>query len=210
MTSGDATDHLGAVYAASNPDEIARHYDRWAGSYDADMAAVGYRHPAICLALMARYLPRGAGPILDAGVGTGMIGEWLRLIGYPEIHGLDISEGMLAVAEKRGVYSKLHKAALGGALPFADGAFAGIVSVGVFTSGHVGTEGLDDLIRICRPGGAIVLTVKTTLLADDMDARLDALAREGRLSRVEQTEPYVSMPGEAGTVPSVGMVVRVG
>ena len=49
------------------------------------------------------------------------------------------------------------------ALPFANGQFAGIVAAGVFTSGHVGAEGLDELIRICRPDGVIVLTVKNTL-----------------------------------------------
>lgn len=209
MSNDTPGGHLEAVYTAKGTDEIARHYDRWAATYDADMSAVGYRHPAICLALIARYLPRGDGPILDAGVGTGMIGEWLRLIGYSRIEGLDVSEGMLAVAERRGVYERLHKAALGGPLPFKTGAFAGIVSVGVFTSGHVGVEGLDELIRICRPGGVIVLTVKTTLLNEAMAARLDQLEAEGRIARVEQTEPYVSMPGEAGTVPSVGLVVRV-
>lgn len=201
--------HLDAVYSAATVDEIARHYDRWAATYDADMSGVGYRHPTIALALLTRYLPRGASPILDAGAGTGLIGEWLRLVGYPGIEGLDISEQMLAIAAGRGVYDKLHNVALGGPLPFENGAFAGIVSVGVFTSGHVGAEGLDELIRICRPGGVIVLTVKTTLLNETMAARLGQLEAEGRIARVETTEPYVSMPGEAGTVPSVGMVLRV-
>ena len=200
---------LEAVYHATSPEEIARHYDRWASSYEADMAAVGYRHPAICLALAARHLPRGASPLLDAGAGTGLIGEWLRLIDFPVIEGLDISDGMLAVAAAKGVYAKLHKLALGGPLPFATGTFAGIVSVGVFTSGHVGAEGLDELIRICRPGGAIILTVKTTLMKEGFEARLRALEAEGRITRVETTEPYVSMPGETGTVPSCGLVLRV-
>lgn len=201
--------HLGAVYGATSAAELARHYDGWAESYDADMAAVGYRHPSICLALVARHVPRGAGPILDAGAGTGMLGDWLRLVGYPDIEALDISEGMLAVAARRGVYAKLHRAALGGPLPLASGGYAGIVSVGVFTSGHVGADGLDELIRACRPDGTIVLTVKTTLLAEGFEARLATLAAQGRISRLETSAPYVSMPGEAGTVPSVALAMRV-
>ncbi len=208
--AGTAHDNpLAAVYHAKSPEEIARHYDRWANSYEADMATVGYRHPAICLALAARHLPRGASPLLDAGAGTGLIGEWLRLIGYPVIEGLDISDGMLAVAATKGVYARLHKLALGGPLPFATGAFAGVVSVGVFTSGHVGAEGLDELIRICRPGGAIIMTVKTTLMQEGFEARLGELEAEGRITRLETTVPYVSMPGETGTVPSCGLVLRV-
>ena len=156
---------LGAVYDAKSPAEVAALYDRWADTYEAEMATAGYRHPTICLALLARHLPRGATPLLDAGAGTGLIGEWLGIIGYPHVEALDISEGMLAKAATKRVYAALHRLALGGPLPFADGHFAGIVSAGVFTSGHVGIEGLDELIRICRPGGALVLTVKNTLWA---------------------------------------------
>lgn len=200
---------LGAVYDADGTEEVARLYDQWAGSYDAEMAAIGYRHPTICLALMARHLPRGASPILDAGAGTGVIGEWLQIMGYPQVEALDISSGMLAVAARKNVYSALHNVALGGALPFADDAFAGIVSAGVFTSGHVGAEGLDELIRICRPGGVIVLTVKDKLWHEGFGARVSALEAAVQITRAEETEPYLSMPGEAGTSPSRGVVLKV-
>ena len=209
MAEGDHDGALGAVYGAKGPEEVAALYDGWAEHYDADMATAGYRHPAICLALLARHLPRGAAPLLDAGAGTGLVGEWLGIVGYPEVEALDISEGMLARASVKGVYSALHRLALGGPLPFADGHFAGIVSAGVFTTGHVGVEALPELIRICRPGGVIVLTVKNTLWEDSFAARLAELEAQGVLSRVEETAPYVSMPGETGTVPSRGVVLRV-
>jgi SAM-dependent methyltransferase len=199
---------LGAVYKAKQPEEIAALYDGWAASYDAEMAAAGYRHPTICLALLARHLPRGVVPLLDAGAGTGLLGEWLGIMGYPHVEALDISEGMLAQAAKKGAYAALHRLALGGPLPFADGHFAGIVSAGVFTSGHVGVEGLDELIRVCRTGGAIVLTVKNTLWEAGFAGRIRELVAEGVVSGVEETQPYVSMPGEQGTVPSRGLVLR--
>src|SRR5688500_18000049 len=166
---------LGAVYGAKGAEEIASLYDRWAASYDAQMSAAGYRHPTICLALLARHLPPGAAPLLDAGAGTGLIGEWLGIMGYPDVEALDISEGMLAKAAEKGAYKAFHRLALGGPLPFADGHFAGMVSAGVFTSGHVGVEGLDELIRICRPGGVIVLTVKNTLWDGGFSARIAEL-----------------------------------
>jgi predicted TPR repeat methyltransferase len=199
---------LGAVYDAKRPEEVAALYDRWADRYDSEMAQAGYRHPTICLALLARHLPRGAAPVLDAGAGTGLIGEWLGIMGYPLVEALDISDGMLAQAARKNVYVALHRLALGGDLPFTDGAFAGIVSAGVFTSGHVGVEGLDELVRICAPGGVIVLTVKNTLWEDGFARRIAELEAAGAVSRAEETEPYVSMPGEAGTVPSRGLVLR--
>jgi predicted TPR repeat methyltransferase len=206
LGSGQHDGHLGAVYDARAPEEIAALYDGWAATYDTEMAVNGYRHPSVVLALLARHLPSRSAPLLDAGVGTGLIGGWLGIVGYPEVEGLDISEGMLAVAARKGHYTALYKLMLGGPLPFADGHFAGVVSTGVFTTGHVGAEGLDELVRITTPGGVLVLTVKMTVWEGGFADRVAALS--DRVAVIEQTEPYVSMPGEAGTVPAIAIVMR--
>jgi predicted TPR repeat methyltransferase len=197
---------LGAVYDAKGADAVAALYDKWAARYDAEMAVAGYRHPSIALALLARHVPKGAAPLLDAGAGTGLIGQWLQILGYPEVEALDISEGMLAVAKTKNCYSAFHVLGLGGPLPFADGQFQAILSAGVFTSGHVGVEGLGELVRSCARGGIIVLTVKGTLWDENF---ADHIARDNRLNIVEITEPYISMPGEAATTPSRAVVLRV-
>jgi predicted TPR repeat methyltransferase len=208
MAEGIHHGALGAVYDAKRPDEVAALYDGWAATYDSEMSAAGYRHPTICLALLARHLPRGSAPLLDAGAGTGLIGEWLGIMGYPHVEALDISKGMLAQAERKGSYAALHCLALGEPLPFPDGHFAGIVSAGVFTSGHVGAEGLGEIVRICRPSGTIVLTVKNTLWESGFADTIEQLRGARLVSVEEETLPYVSMPGEQGTVPSRGLVLR--
>lgn len=205
MGSGQHDGHLGAVYDAKAPEEVAAVYDRWAANYDAEMAKAGYRHPSIGLALLARHAPRGTGPVLDAGCGTGLLGDWLHILGFAPIEGLDFSAGMLEIAKGKGTYAKLHQLALGRPLPFSDAQFGAIISTGVFTTGHVGAEALPELVRILRTGGAMVLTVKTTLWTDGFE---DALRRTSGLTVVEVTEPYVSMPGEAGTIPSLAVVAR--
>ena len=197
--------HLGAVYEADTPERIAALYDSWSESYDDEMARAGYRHPSVGLALLARHAPRGTGPVLDAGCGTGLLGDWLGILGFAPVEGLDLSEGMLAKARARGAYRALHRLALGQPLPFADHAFAAVICTGVFTTGHVGTEGLPELIRITRRGGPLVLTVKTSVWQDGFEA---ALKGHPGVEVVEETLPYVSMPGEAGTVPSLAVVAR--
>jgi ubiquinone/menaquinone biosynthesis C-methylase UbiE len=199
---------LDAVYGASGAEEIARTYDDWAEGYEAEMAAVGYRHPTICLALLSRHLAAGEGPVLDAGAGTGLIGEWLRILGHAPVEGVDLSPGMLRVAARKGVYDRLLEADLTQRLPFEDARFAAAVCAGVFTTGHVGPEGLDELLRVVRPEGIVVLTVKEKTWAGGFGDRVLELGRAERVAPLFETEPYASMPGRADTGPSRCVVVR--
>ena len=198
---------LGSVYEAKDQKDVADLYDKWAATYDDEMAEVGYRHPQACVALFARHVHVASSPLLDAGAGTGLIGRWLQTLGYRDVEALDVSAGMLDVARRKNCYSAFHQLALGGPLPFANGAYQGIISAGVFTSGHVGVEGLDELVRVCGRGGAIVLTVKCTLWDGGFSDRVDELVKAGHLRIAEVTEPYVSMPGEAATTPSLGVAL---
>ena len=109
-------------------------------------------------------MPKGAGPILDAGCGTGLSGAYLRALGYKRIEGLDFSKEMLAIATARGSYQTLKLAMLGDELPWSDNHFAAFLSTGVFTEGHAPASGLDELVRITKPGGHAVFTVRDTVL----------------------------------------------
>jgi len=209
MSAENKTSRLGAVYNAESSEEVSRVYDAWAEKYDEDMSLAGYRHPAVSLAILSRHVPRGAKPLLDAGAGTGLIGEWLAIIGFDHVEALDISAGMLSVAGRKGIYKQLHQAALGATLPFDDNQFAAIISAGVFTTGHVGVEGLDDLFRICAPGGTIVLTVKDVLWQSGFSDRIKELESSGVCVLSDDTGPYVSMPGEQGTKPSRCIALKV-
>jgi predicted TPR repeat methyltransferase len=203
MGKGEHEGHLGAVYGAGSAEALAATYDTWATTYEAEMRAAGYRHPLIVTALLARHLPPG-GPVLDAGCGTGLLGDWLGLLGYGPLDGLDLSSGMLALAARKGVYATLTQAALGGALPFPPGRFAGIVSAGVFTTGHVGAGALPGLAAVAAPGAVFVVTVKAPV----WEAGFAAAAEAAGWHLTEVTPPYASMPGEAATVPAVAAVFR--
>jgi ubiquinone/menaquinone biosynthesis C-methylase UbiE len=207
--SGKHEGHLDEVYAAKDTKSLAAAYDAWSETYDIEMTQAGYRHPAICLALLARHLPRDSQPLLDAGAGTGLIGELLSIMGYPHVEALDISTGMLSVARKKNCYAAFHNLALGADLPFKTETFAGIISAGVFTTGHVGTEGLGELIRICRKGGVIVLTVKGSIWENSFQSYTDELTKSGLITILEITDPYKSVPGGDITKPGYGLVLRV-
>lgn len=182
---------LDAVYAAQTPEELGRAYAGWAADYDRETIELGYCLPFIITGWVARYLATGAGPLLDAGCGTGLSGPYLRALGYEVLEGLDYSQEMLRLAESRNAYATLKQAELGTALPWPDDHFAAFLSAGVFTAGHAPASSLDELVRITRPGGHAVFTVRDILLDDaGFRERFETLASEGRWRAVEESEPF--------------------
>ena len=212
MTMHDETGRhdadLGDAYGAQTSAELAAVYDRWSDSYDEYMDGVGYRHPAICVALLARHVPLGNVRVLDAGVGTGIVGELLAIVGYAAIDGIDISQGMLNKAAEKGLYADLRVADMTQPLDLISDHYGAVISSGVFTTGHVGSEGVGQLLAVCETGGHLVITVKVGVWQDDIQPFLHALVRDGKVRIVDQTEPYLSMPGDPNTIPSLAIVIE--
>ncbi|TGV73619.1 methyltransferase domain-containing protein, partial [Mesorhizobium sp. M00.F.Ca.ET.158.01.1.1] len=115
---------------------LAQAYAAWAATYDSETASLGYLLPFLITAWVARHVPAGEGPLLDAGCGTGLSGPSLKALGYGDIAGLDLSNDMLKIAGSRNAYSELKPAMLGGPLPWPDGHFRAFFSTGVFTISH--------------------------------------------------------------------------
>ena len=212
MTMHDETGRhdadLGDAYGAQTSAELAAVYDRWSDSYDEYMDGVGYRHPAICVALLARHVPPGNVRVLDAGVGTGIVGELLAIVGYAAIDGIDISQGMLDKAAEKGLYADLRVADMTQPLDLISDHYGAVISSGVFTTGHVGSEGVGQLLAVCETGGHLVITVKVGVWQDDIQPFLHALVSDGKVRIVDQTEPYLSMPGDPNTIPSLAIVIE--
>ncbi|HEY92488.1 MAG TPA: methyltransferase domain-containing protein [Dehalococcoidia bacterium] len=184
------------VMSAESNKESAERYDAWAEQYDADLQSWGYRSPAIIAGIVGRYIPLDSSPILDAGAGTGIIGEVLNILGYKGIVALDLSKGMLDVAARKGVYSDLYQMALGKGMDFPTDYFAAVVCVGTFASGHAPPDSLDELIRITRPRGHIIFTVRSEVYERGGFKRKQQelqLANEWQL--LEIVGPYISIPG---------------
>ena len=183
------TDDLDDVYGAKTPEDSRAAYDRWSASYDADTISKGYRLPFLGAGLLASYLGRTHGPILDAGCGTGLVGESLMLMGYFHIFGCDLSPEMLARAERTGAYSGFEQADMGAGLPYAANHFAGFVCVGSFGPGHAPPATLTHLARVTRPGGYGVFNLlDATYEEQGFPPVMDALASSGAW-KVEHVSP---------------------
>ena len=183
------------VYGAKSREEQEAAYDEWSARYERDLCAMGYRLPAVAAAVFAGHVAIDARPILDAGCGGGLQAEPLNTLGYGPITGIDLSQGMLSVARRKGIYAALHRMALGGRIDFPDDCFAAVISTGAITPGHAPPESFDDLIRVTRPGGRMVFSLRCDAGQDPDYARAcDRLEAAGRWRHLYSTAEFLPMP----------------
>lgn len=154
---------LDDAYALTSPDDARRLYAQWAATYESDFVVrSGYHHPRVIAEIFHEVVPE-VGTAVDAGAGTGLVGAHLRAL-RPELalDGVDLSAEMLAVAEAKGVYRNLYERDLTQPVPGTAAPYDALVSIGLFTHGHLGPEGLVRLIPLLRPGGYAVIGANET------------------------------------------------
>jgi SAM-dependent methyltransferase len=183
------------VYSSKNEEELTERYDEWAKTYDTDLERdFEYIGPQLAAKYFAKYVPIEAN-ILDSGAGTGMVGEVLAKQGYNNLTAIDMSRGMLAEAEKKGIYRDLHRMIMGEPLGFATDSFDATICVGTLTVGHAPASSLDELVRITRPGGYIVFTLRPDVYTKDgFKEKQSALETAGKWKLKEASEARQIMP----------------
>ena len=159
---------LKQVFSLTDAAGAREAYDDWAEDYDRDMldASEEYVAPEIACKYLVRHLNEdriAKAKILDAGCGTGLVGVQLSKAGAKEIDGIDLSEGMLRVASRLGIYGALEVADMSQHLSLASNLYDAVICVGTMTQGHVGPEAFGELVRVVKQGGYIVSTIRATI-----------------------------------------------
>ena len=97
--------------------------------------------------------------ILDAGAGTGMVGEELLKLGYTNIDALDYCQEMLDVAKEKKIYKKMICAALceEPVIEISTGEYDGVISCGTFVVGAARAVGLREVVRHIKSGKYVPL-----------------------------------------------------
>ncbi|KAI9367188.1 S-adenosyl-L-methionine-dependent methyltransferase [Aspergillus egyptiacus] len=142
-------------------------YAKWAASYNADLTSESQNYTAPILtaqtAVQNTDLVNNNNAqltVLDAGCGTGLVGQALSQSGNMVIDGADFSPEMLKIANETGVYRDLFEADLTLPIDRPDGTYDIVTCCGTLTSGHVGpAPALREFVRVVKPGGIVVATV---------------------------------------------------
>lgn len=166
VSNASASESLDRAYNLRDANDAKAFYDEWAAAYDRDVSDPSQEYVAPGLVAKAVVDANGnlEGPVFDAGCGTGLSGIALSKIGAKTIDGVDLSEGMLAIAKKTGAYRNLATADLNQPLDQPDDAYDVLVCVGTLTQSHVGpVPALKEFVRVTKSGGIFAATILETL-----------------------------------------------
>jgi SAM-dependent methyltransferase len=182
---------LKGALGLAGPEACLAYYRDWAANYDSGFAVeMQYLLPAH---VAAAFMGTGAGgPVLDVGAGTGLLAEALRGMGFrAEIDAADFSAEMLDRAAEKHIYAGLHRVDITRPIDLPR-RYAGIVSSGTFTAGHVGPEALPHLLAVAAPQARFALSINRRVWqANGFDRALDDLARQGRITNLQLIEVEV-------------------
>ena len=137
---------------------VTRAYDRWAPIYDLVFGQVFKRGRSDAIVAAERI----GGRIIEVGVGTGIsLPQYAR---SNRIVAVDLSDAMLDKARARVREQRLShvEVAVGDAeqLRFETDSFDVVVAQYVVTACPHPERALDEFVRVCRPGGEIIITTR--------------------------------------------------
>lgn len=198
--------YLGQARATTNVKDCMSIYDKWAATYNDEVGdeAQEYVAPVLVAQAAIDFSVSSGGAanklILDAGCGTGLVGQALAAIsGAKFIDGLDLSAPMLDVARKTGVYRELDQADMTRPIDKANDTYDIVSCVGTFTLGHVGPDpALRELVRVTKKRGIVVSTILREIwIPGGFKSEVEKLKAEGLVTVVaDELIDYVKGHGD--------------
>lgn len=186
--------HIG--YSNRNSNKLRELYDMWAPHYDEEMPEIGYNYTKYLKESFTKLDIQKDVKILDAACGTGY--PTLSLyndMGYTNFHGLDYSSGLIEEARKKNIYKSLAVANLIDTISFETNTFDVVMCVGFFASGHMGSEPLDEFIRVLKPEGHLICSIGVNIFdTDGFDKKLQQLQDDNIIQIDHVSEPFVVVP----------------
>jgi len=108
---------------------------------------------------------------------------------------------MLEQARKKNVYKEFHQLVMGEPLDFQTDWFDAVISVGALTEGHAPADSLDELVRITKPGGYIIYSLRTDLYEGaGFKEKNDRLAQLDKWTLVEKGDEIQGLPKSASDI----------
>ena len=208
-----------AVPARASNGFVERTFDSFASSFESKLEQLSYRAPALVAAMLENsgLEPSRQLDVLDAGCGTGLCGPLLGPYAR-RLTGVDLSEGMLALAKEKHVYDALIKGELTEYMRDHSDAFDVIVSADTLVYFGDLRCVVAAAAGALRPNGLFIFTLEHSVGAvADVNWRLElhgryshARAYVERVLTAAGLQPWIApaeLRMESGA-PVAGLVIR--
>ena len=160
-----AKSYLNDVYDGGTNDSREL-YASWASTYDNEVQKNGYVTPERVAKALKDIVTNQSEVILDYGCGTGLSGSALQAVGFTNIDGLDVSQEMVTLAEKKSIYKKLTVFDPSTKIPVHADQYKIITAIGVIGAGAAPLEVFDNLFSLLPPSGLFAFSFNDHTLSD--------------------------------------------
>ena len=160
-----AKSYLNDVYDGGTNDSREL-YASWASTYDNEVQKNGYVTPERVAKALKDIVTNQSEVILDYGCGTGLSGFALQAVGFTNIDGLDVSQEMITLAEKKSIYKKLTVFDPSTKIPVHADQYKIITAIGVIGAGAAPLEVFDNLFSLLPPSGLFAFSFNDHTLSD--------------------------------------------
>ena len=189
---------LKRAYSLSTSDDAKKLYRDWAQTYDHHLeTGLKYQGPKKIATLFANAMTDRSSPVLDIGCGTGLVADHLVGESFANVVGLDFSPEMLAEADQKDIYRFLIEADLEEKLLKDNHTYAGAISCGTFTHGHVGPSAFREIFRVLEQGAPFACTIHSQLWTSAGFDQALAILENERVMSIETISDESYFEGES-------------
>ena len=193
---------LDIVYNEKSSIKLKQHYKLWADDYDRDLVDWGYAYPSQLKKVMLQDIKvKKDSKILDAGCGTGLVAQVLRDMNFKNIVGLDYSIDMLKIAKNKKIYKRLIQESLNKKTSLRSNQFDIVLCTGVLTSGHVGAKAINELIRVTKNKGYLILSIAESIY-EKLGFKYEIEKNKEQISKIKISKPFIALPNHKSSATS--------
>lgn len=190
--------YMDKVHDCNTVDEVVAEYNRSANGYDEYFINNDFDGPRLVADAVLRLFPAdGAIPrhevkVMDIAAGTGLVGQRLYDAGLRQVDAVDGSSNMTQLSKARGVYRRVTNDVVGrNQLDIEDDTYDAVTISGAFIKDHLPLTALDEAIRICKPGGYVINSMRFEYLVTveefhRLEPHMDRLEQLGLWRRVDR------------------------
>ena len=108
---------------------------------------------------------------------------------------------MLKIAKNKKIYKRLIQESLNKKTSLRSNQFDIVLCTGVLTSGHVGAKAINELIRVTKNKGYLILSIAESIF-EKLGFKDEIEKNKKRISKIRISKPFIALPNHKSSATS--------